>query len=656
MSSMAERCTTREGDGVVATYDGTGTDSLPPFTRELLRNVAWQSAAEAAKEMIEKTATVRVDSSTVYQVPERFEFLKKVGAGAYGCVCAFNDKEKNRHVAVKRIADAFKDLVDAKRILREVKILRQLNHDNIIRILELLPPKGPEFQDIYIVSELMETDLHRVIYSKQDLTEEHHQYFVYQMLRGLLYLHTGNILHRDLKPSNILVNLNCDLKICDFGLSRGLGLRGLEKHAAGYCGDGGDEPEDETDDARVRRSKKKVAAPVISEDSSHYAKPVDVWSVGCIYAELLGRKALFAGRDHLDQLQQILAVRGSPTEEDLRWLPRSGSGLNARRFLDSLPQRPGKDLADIYPSASPQGIDLLQQMLSFSPENRISVKEALEHEYFESLHSKDDEPEWEHADPLDWSFDNFRPTKKVLQSRVYEEASVFHPEILIRDAGLLKKRDIRPPPEAIHAIPFQQIISRAAQIEERQSLSLEAASPSEMRSAVLTDVPAASCGGSKEAKRNYAVLFSRVQNNSSPADIRDECRRSRNSGGTIVPRTVAQGTSRNCNKYMAAGARRSTTATTATRGSTASDCNSDLDSPTSPSSPAVAKTAYGQVLESPRTENCDHNTQSSRTEARAVSSPQSCSNGPSDLFYRRTTATSSRGSKVLRTGQPQNEQ
>ena len=92
-----------------------------------------------------------------------------------------------------------------------------------ISLMDIYPPQTKDFDDIYIVTDLMETDLHRVIYSKQPLTEEHAQYFLYQVLRGLLYLHSCNVVHRDLKPSNLLVNKNCDLKICDFGLARGFG-------------------------------------------------------------------------------------------------------------------------------------------------------------------------------------------------------------------------------------------------------------------------------------------------------------------------------------------------------------------------------------------------------------------------------------------------
>jgi mitogen-activated protein kinase 1/3 len=117
-------------------------------------------------------------------------------------------------VAIKKIPKAFDDLVDAKRIVREIKLLGFFDHDNIITLLDIeRPPARTRYDDIYIITDLMETDMHRVIYSKQAITDEHIQYFLYQALRGVLYMHSANIIHRDLKPSNLLLNKNCDLKI-----------------------------------------------------------------------------------------------------------------------------------------------------------------------------------------------------------------------------------------------------------------------------------------------------------------------------------------------------------------------------------------------------------------------------------------------------------
>jgi len=159
---------------------------------------------------------------TKFEVSKKYEFIKMMGGGAYGIVAACLDTKLNKKVAIKKIPNAFEDAIDAKRIYREIKLLRFFDHENIIRLLEIQKPDNPTtYNDIYIVTDLMETDMHRVIYSKQTLSNEHIQYFLYQILRATLYMHSANVIHRDLKPSNILLNKTCDVKICDLGLGRG---------------------------------------------------------------------------------------------------------------------------------------------------------------------------------------------------------------------------------------------------------------------------------------------------------------------------------------------------------------------------------------------------------------------------------------------------
>ena len=362
-----------------------------------------------------ETQSVVVDSRTTYDVPKTLEFIRKVGSGAYGVVASFKQLQSGEKVAVKKIQNAFDDLIDAKRILREIRILRQLSHDNIIQILDILPPASPEFEDIYIVTDLMETDLHRVIYSKQALTDEHCQYFTYQILRGLKYLHSANVLHRDLKPSNILVNKNCDLKICDFGLARGFVTTDVEE--AGNL----------TDYVVTRWYR----APEVVLLASEYTKAIDVWSVGSILCELIGRKAIFMGKDHLDQIKRIVEVLGTPNATDLHWLPSDGP---ARKFINKCPPSEPRPLSSLYPRANVDSLDIAAKMLMFDPFKRISVDESLSHKYFETLHAPHEEPVAEHA--VDWAFDNFKPTKRILQDFIYLESSKFHPEILVRDKHL----------------------------------------------------------------------------------------------------------------------------------------------------------------------------------------------------------------------------
>lgn len=149
--------------------------------------------------------------------------LENIGTGAYGVVCsAVNQCRNDERVAIKKIPDIFGQVTIATRTYREIKILRHFRHDNIISIRDILQPRDDDlktYRDVYIVLDLMESDLHRIIYSPQELTDEHVRYFLYQILRGLKYIHSANIVHRDLKPSNLLVNENCELKIGDFGMT-----------------------------------------------------------------------------------------------------------------------------------------------------------------------------------------------------------------------------------------------------------------------------------------------------------------------------------------------------------------------------------------------------------------------------------------------------
>jgi len=145
---------------------------------------------------------------------------KVIGSGAYGAVAQAVDNRDNSRVAIKKIARAFAALTLIRRTLREIRILREIKHENIVSVLDMFTVESSHGTDIYLVMDLMETDLHQIIHSTQKLTEQHNQYFLFQILKGLKYLHSAGIVHRDLKPSNLLVNSNCLLKIADFGMAR----------------------------------------------------------------------------------------------------------------------------------------------------------------------------------------------------------------------------------------------------------------------------------------------------------------------------------------------------------------------------------------------------------------------------------------------------
>lgn len=151
----------------------------------------------------------------------RYSLERLVGRGAYGAVYIATDSADGSRVAIKHVVKAIKSDTDARRTYREMLVQSHFEHPNILALQHVLTPKHRgDFTSIYLVMEVMETDLHRVIHSRQDLTSDHISYFTYQLLCGLRHLHAAGVLHRDLKPSNLLVNSDCTLKLCDFGLAR----------------------------------------------------------------------------------------------------------------------------------------------------------------------------------------------------------------------------------------------------------------------------------------------------------------------------------------------------------------------------------------------------------------------------------------------------
>ena len=181
----------------------------------LVTETGLSKVMDQIKAPLRQTHRVKVRNDT-FEVDVRYTQLKLVGKGAYGSVAAALDTLTGRQVAIKKIKGVFEDdhYVKAKRILREIKLLRHFNeHENVITILDIMavPQDTLEFHEVYIVCNLMESDLDQIIASPQPLSDQHYRYFLYQILRGLKYVHSANVVHRDLKPSNLLLNANCDL-------------------------------------------------------------------------------------------------------------------------------------------------------------------------------------------------------------------------------------------------------------------------------------------------------------------------------------------------------------------------------------------------------------------------------------------------------------
>lgn len=339
----------------------------------------------------------------LFEVPSKYAPpIVPVGRGAYGLVCSATNAETGEVVAIKRIANAFDNRIDAKRTLREIKLLTHMDHENVIKIMDIIqPPDKEDFNDVYIAYELMDTDLHQIISSTQELTEDHCQYFLYQLLRGLKYVHSAGVLHRDLKPSNLLLNANCDLKICDFGLAR---------------------TNSETDFMTEYVVTRWYRAPELLLNCSEYTASIDMWSVGCILMEILKREPLFPGKDYIQQLGLITELLGSPEDSDLGFL-RSD---NARRYIKQLPHVHKQPFSQKFPGVSPVAIDLAERMLVFDPAKRMTVEEALNHPFLSSLHEINEEPTC--PSPFVFDFEQSSLSEEDIKELIWIESLKFNPE------------------------------------------------------------------------------------------------------------------------------------------------------------------------------------------------------------------------------------
>ncbi|KAG7220727.1 hypothetical protein INR49_017841 [Caranx melampygus] len=388
-------------------------------------------------------------NKAIWEVPERYQSLSPVGSGAYGSVCSAFDMKTSMKVAVKKLSRPFQSIIHAKRTYRELRLLKHMKHENVIGLLDVFTPATSlkDFTDVYLVTHLMGADLNNIV-KCQKLTDDHVQFLIYQILRGLKYIHSAEIIHRDLKPSNLAVNEDCELKILDFGLARH-----TDDEMTGYV------------------ATRWYRAPEIMLNWMHYNMTVDIWSVGCIMAELLTGRTLFPGTDrilfireyNIDQLKLIMLLVGTPGPELLMKISSDSvssqsyasfidinqlqqimrlTGVppaslisrmpshEARNYISSLPQMPKRNFADVFIGANPQAVDLLEKMLVLDTDKRITAAEALAHPYFTQYHDPDDEPE---AEPYDQSFESRELEIEEWKRLTYEEVCSFEPPIFDED-------------------------------------------------------------------------------------------------------------------------------------------------------------------------------------------------------------------------------
>ncbi|KAF0695402.1 Aste57867_13751 [Aphanomyces stellatus] len=361
-------------------------------------------------DVIKRDNYVIMGKKTLFDIPKRYQVIKVLGSGSYGEVLAASDTQTGASVAIKKIPQAFRELLDTKRILRELSLLRQLRHPHLIRLWDILrPSRCLEMEDIYLITDLMETDLHRVIHSTQTLSDQHVSYFMYQIFRALKYLHSANIFHRDLKPSNILLTTQCEVKICDLGLARSLETREpIHANLTEYV---------------VTRWYR---APEILLDGSRYGASVDMWSAGCIMAEMLGRKPLFPGSSTVNQLGKIFNVLGTPSPEYVDKLIKPA----AQRWVQKQTYRPALSFSELYPQTNVQALDLLSRLLTYDPHKRLTADQALAHPYVASLGLTTDPSVDTFVGTIDSSHERVPEVKEDMQRAVFDQVCIFHPEAI----------------------------------------------------------------------------------------------------------------------------------------------------------------------------------------------------------------------------------
>lgn len=316
-----------------------------------------------------------------FKADSRFINLKPIGIGGNGIVYSAVDSECEKEVAIKKIC--FSDKRSCKYAFRELRIMRRLHHENIVAVYEVLGPgvcsatdnmMGSlcELNSVYIVQELLDTDLQQLLFDEgRPLGDEHIRFLLYQLLRGLKYIHSANVLHRDLKPSNLLINLDdLVLKIGDFGLARVVDSdythKGFLTDQVGTC---------------WYRSPELIISP------NDYTKAIDIWSAGCILMEMLIGRPLFPGSHEMEQISLLLhtlSISDNDWNSVTQVLPKS--------VMKRIPRNPEKLLKDRFPNIDLIVMNLVEKMLTFNSKQRITAEEALQHSYLKAYCCPADEP------------------------------------------------------------------------------------------------------------------------------------------------------------------------------------------------------------------------------------------------------------------------
>ncbi|CAH3014102.1 unnamed protein product [Porites evermanni] len=288
---------------------------------------------------------------------EDFTRIEKIGEGTYGVVYKGRNKKTNKLVALKKIRLELAEEGIPSTAVREISLLRELrDHPNVVCLEHILHDDAK----LYLVFEFLMCDLKKHLDSTQGLLDPMLvKSYLYQMTNAMYFCHSRRILHRDLKPQNLLIDEQGLIKLADFGLGRPFGIP-------------------------IRAYTHEVVtlwyrAPEVLLGCQRYACPVDIWSVGCIFAEMVTKKPLFHGDSEIDQLFRIFRILGTPTEKN--WPGVS----QLQDYKTSFPKWSGEGLKKAVPQLDENGLDLLEKMLLYNPAKRISAKAALDHPYFHDL-------------------------------------------------------------------------------------------------------------------------------------------------------------------------------------------------------------------------------------------------------------------------------
>jgi len=293
---------------------------------------------------------------------DRFQKLEKIGEGTYGIVYKAKDKLTGDILALKKIRLEAEDEGIPSTAIREIALLKQLQHGNIVRLYDVVHTE----KRLTLVFEYLDKDLKKHLDSCGDkgLKLQQCKSFLYQLCDAIHYCHKNRVLHRDLKPQNLLLTNEGQLKLADFGLARAFGIP-------------------------VRSFTHEVVTlwyrpPDVLMGSKHYNTSVDMWSAGCIFAEMLTGRPLFPGTSEKDQLHKIFQILGTPTLESwpgMEQLPQ---------YKTDFPVFPAKDFRKLFTMLDSNGIDILKAFLQYNPEKRISANEAMNHPHLaeiKKLHS-----------------------------------------------------------------------------------------------------------------------------------------------------------------------------------------------------------------------------------------------------------------------------